>query len=451
MLNVLKTEKVVHGLKNVVMNALQLSNVEVAVLQSRITSKIRSLGAIPKFLIFFLFKHIKKMHSLISRIYCITIFIIIIQLRLFAQDSSNLVHVSGKFNGFNNGKILMLSDDGDTTLAKGEILKGNFDFSVKIKEEKLYLFKIIPGNWSFRAFIESKNIMIIVDTLGAKHYFNKNKPDESWALIWHIKQKGSEIADEYEQFRIETFEKDSLIALETAYTSAINSEEDGDKKSELIINGLINNQKAWIENYIKIKPNSKASPFILMNIYKNDPNKQKQYYIDALSNLLAPANKTYYFKLFRNQLGKLSLNEKAPEFTLRQASGSLFNLYDLKGNYTLVDFWASWCGPCRKNIIKLKNLNESYSSKGLKIVGISTDRDENKWRKALELENMPWLQVIDTFPSPNRSSLVSELYGIETIPYYILIDPTGKIEKFDSNIDKIKSYMEGLFKDNANQ
>lgn len=108
----------------------------------------------------------------------------------------------------------------------------------------------------------------------------------------------------------------------------------------------------------------------------------------------------------------------APLFTLNDANGNPVSLESLRGHYVLLDFWASWCIPCRESMPYVKSLYAAYHSKGLEILGISTDSDAKAWHKAMEEIDTPWLHVIDT-------DTVAKLYGVHAIPTFFLIDPEG--------------------------
>ncbi len=136
------------------------------------------------------------------------------------------------------------------------------------------------------------------------------------------------------------------------------------------------------------------------------------------------AKNSFYGQILKKQLFVESLKGKpVPAFTLPDRDGKEWSDSQLREGKKclLIDFWASWCGPCRKSVPLLKELYKEYASQGLEIVSISIDKDEAAWHKALDEEQFPWCNLLDT------KSVFPEKYNGKAIPTFILVDGNGEV------------------------
>jgi thiol-disulfide isomerase/thioredoxin len=132
-----------------------------------------------------------------------------------------------------------------------------------------------------------------------------------------------------------------------------------------------------------------------------------------------------------------STSTKVPEITLKDTTGKTIKLSSLKGKVVLIDFWASWCGPCRRANKHLKQLYGKYKDKGLEILSISVDDSQKNWKKAIREDNTTWLHVLDDMNYANT-------WGIQYIPTTFLIDKQGNFSAINPDIDDLDKLIKKL-------
>lgn len=124
------------------------------------------------------------------------------------------------------------------------------------------------------------------------------------------------------------------------------------------------------------------------------------------------------------QQERLAEGKPAPEFSFPTPDGKkALGPQDFKGKFLVLDFWASWCGPCRQEIPNLKKDYEEFKDKGVVFLSVSIDKDDAAWRKAMKEENMPWAQAL----APKAGKEVMKQYQFSGIPYILVIDKEGRI------------------------
>ncbi|MBS1918386.1 MAG: TlpA family protein disulfide reductase [Bacteroidetes bacterium] len=152
------------------------------------------------------------------------------------------------------------------------------------------------------------------------------------------------------------------------------------------------------------------------------------------------------FVLISVSVGAFSQAKKgkpAPEISLPGFDGKIINLYDLKGKIVLIDFWASWCGPCRRNNPKLVELYKKYHDRGFEIYGISIDSNAANWKQAVQQDQLPWIQVNDNKGWYAPSTIT---YDVNAIPASYLLDKDGIIRLIDFDERNIESKLKSLLK-----
>lgn len=197
------------------------------------------------------------------------------------------------------------------------------------------------------------------------------------------------------------------------------------EKAQKDFEALEKENKGMIIKFAKENANSYVSSFLVAQNFSFDVNPAE---LDPLYNAFSDKIKTSYFgqhiKKALDASRATSVGSAAPEFTLNDVNGKPVSLASYKGKYVLVDFWASWCGPCRMENPNVVAAYAKYKAKGFDILGVSLDNNKDKWEDAIRKDQLSWTHVSDL---SGWESAVANLYGVKAIPANYLLDKDGKI------------------------
>lgn len=285
-----------------------------------------------------------------------------------------------------------------------ELVDNQFEFALQTEEADFYRLRVFDKQDIY--FVASnENVQITVDASQAD-------------LPYEI--KGSKDTEYYQAANqiFEDFQKKSH-SLQTQYNMVSSPEE----RAELDITF----QKLNKENMTRLKSFiDSIMPSVVAIYAANALDFDADFeYVEALGKRFEKElPNSIYTQSFSERLEitrPLALGKVAPDISLLSPEGKELTLSTYRGKWVLIDFWASWCGPCRRENPFVKQVYAEYKSKGLEIYGVSLDENPEKWKEAIAQDGIPWLQVLD------NTGQFAQTYQVVSIPTTILLDPEGKI------------------------
>ena len=313
--------------------------------------------------------------------------------------------VSGNITGLQEPTVLFSHAAGDSAITDTVVVtNGTFTWSAPMTgPQKVY---VLFATRMVEFFAEPTNIQITgnADSLGSVKISGSKTQDEADAFERSLKDISDQEMPLYHNWGKGS--KAEQVALEAK------------------LDALREQRRRRANQYIAAHPKSAFSVSLV-----SDRAMMGEYDdVKNIYNLLDPsAQQTVTGKQVASRLNVLkrsATGERMLNFTQNNVEGQPVRFADFNGKYVFVDFWASWCGPCRAENPNVLQAYNKYKDKNFTVIGVSLDDNGDKWKKAIKDDNMPWTQASDLKGWKNE---VSTYYGIMGIPSSLLIDPQGKI------------------------
>ncbi len=380
----------------------------------------------------------------------IRIFYAFVALAISLGANAQRYTVNGIVGGLPDGTVLQLtpmSHEKEAPLGETIVKDGKFQFTGSVKEP-ICGHVMVKDSYGFCALMLENRVIVVNGTV------SKGK---AWDGVdqykWNTTILGSPLTDKFNTFTAErdklddlymanqekfkdvhekarTLKDEELAAYKKTEEYQALEKADGEsfQTADRVLNGLIMDNKDTFWGPLL------AHQF--MSYFTLNQREQYNQFSDAAKN-------SWYGKKMKAELWPAGgVGEKIPQFTIKDEAGMAFTFQQLaKGKkYVLLDFWASWCAPCRKEIPNVKKQYELYKDKGFEVVSISIDRNAGQWKKALEEEQLAWPNFL--------SNEVADQFKVKAVPTMYLVDAKGMIlaENDEARGEKLAAKLVELFK-----
>ena len=312
---------------------------------------------------------------------------------------------------------------------------GTFSLSAIAKEENLYVLRLTQQINPVATIInDTKEITVEADLKDVKQPYSVKGSPASQAMVGYLQKSNAQLTSIYnmslqlDSLRKPTAMDSSIVVLQGKRDVAAN-------EFSTYVNRFINESTSpslsifalgSYQSYAS-NPGLGLEPFThqqMLNIINEAATKFPAH--TGLTTLKTNLQSQAQAAQSQQQQAPVAglLNKPAPDFTLPDINGKPVSLFSFKGRYVLVDFWASWCGPCREENPNVVAAYQQFKDKNFTILGVSLDKEKGPWQKAITADQLTWMHVSDL---KFWDSEVVPMYNIQGIPYNVLVDPNGVV------------------------
>lgn len=364
--------------------------------------------------------------------FCLIVVVVLFGCQSMTDPAANTFNISGEMRA-GDGVTLYLKkyvDGKFVTEDSASIADEKFTFSGTLDVPQRYYLSQKGSDRMMSFFLETGNMSM-------------NGHIDS---IHSVQVTGSELEKAYQAFEesMSVF-SDRQQAVITRYWAADSAgDRAGKEAASKQMDEIAADQKAHVRAYLKENPNSHVSAYLAYYHLSFEGGYEN---LDSiLAGLDTSLTNSPYVQIMAARSAKLkqvAVGQPALNFTLDNPEGEEISLSDFKGKYLLIDFWASWCGPCRAENPNVVAMYEEMKGKDFDILGVSFDTKRDKWLEAIEEDKLSWSHVSDL---KGWQSEAGGLYAVNSIPHTVLLDKEGVIIAKDLRGDALRAKLEELLK-----
>lgn len=347
-----------------------------------------------------------------------------------------------------NGTLVRVTNNNYTVTYDSTVVKDNkFILHTTVPENEFYRLDfnspIINGNsWGHSCLIYVKN--------NTNYKFAANGPASILYNRYNLQSTSFDQTKLNEYNKLCNLKRDSLVYKKKLYLRLADQALSGNQShlynaysdTSRIMDDLIRHSYlASIHEFIKTNPKTVVTPYLISQV--SDLFENYALYKDVLDKLSPEVKRSEKYNEATELLQSVKniyVGSRVPTISGKDVSGNPFNIDYKKNKITLIDFWASYCGPCREQVPELKQLYSQYKAAGLGIVSVSIDEDAKKWQHASKIDGLPWHNICELKEQEDSKNIRN--FVIKSIPSNYLINSEGKFIGKDVSLDSIKRLME---------
>ncbi|MGZ8560266.1 MAG: redoxin domain-containing protein [Flavisolibacter sp.] len=319
--------------------------------------------------------------------------------------------------------------------------QGKFNLSATVKEEGLFTLRAKDQAYPFALVInDSRKVIVDADPSNLQAPYTVKGSEASQALVQFDRSVNEKLSTHLTLVR----EVDSLSKMSVTDPSQ-------KKYNDSLTNLRFAQYEANVEalkQYARNFIDESKSPILVLYALGSFQTKASQYGLRGFTKpetteiITRASEKFPQHSVIADQKSKMKPS-LAPAFTLPDTLGNPVSLAAFRGKYVLVDFWASWCAPCRKENPNIVATFNRFKDKNFTILGVSLDKDKNEWMQAIKDDGLNWNHVSDL---KFWNSEAAALYGVRSIPYNVLVDPAGNIVAENLHGNELGTTLEKFLK-----